>query len=1228
MAVGTSPPSVESAAPGQPGRRSAQLVEYDQYIDEQIRKTRSFVKSVDIALGVLALVVAVLGFILAAVVLDHWIVPGGLGFWGRLACFALLVGGVVYLLVRRVAPLVMHSINPLYAANAIEQSRSSFKNSLLNLLLFRQDRAAVPEAVYRSVERQAATVLAEAPIETAVDRSGLIRWGYVLAALVAALGLYKAISPKDPLVTLERIVAPWADVAAPTRVMIRDVQPGNGTYVAGRRVEVTAEIDGLDGDEPAWLYFSTTDGQIADQALRMSASSGYRYRVAVPPDGVDLRQDITYRIEAGDAKTPTYALAVEDAPMIVVKAVDYNYPAYTEGVLQDRRDERSGDIKALEGTQVTIHAQANQDIASAHIDFGCDGTKDLPMAVKGREASRAFELKFAERAARVAQHTRYQVLFTTRQQRPNEQPVQHTIEVVPDLSPEVEVVRPDKEEVLVPENGQETISVKALDPDFKLDDVRLAMEVEGAKALPPQSLLAEKDRPWQGWLAANYRFVPRQHGLKAGSVVTFHAAARDNRAPEANLSRTRDYRIRIVAPQTPEKRPDHQPTPADPNEKQPDEKQKPNDKPDPQNDKQGESPEEKKQSDNKQDKSNQGGKGQEGDQQDPKGGDGEQGDSKQQSQKKKPGGGKSDANNDPTDGDKQDGQSQPGEKENAGNAKDQHEGEKSNGGADGNQKKQDRADTKGGDNKGGDNKGNDTGEPQGDGTAGGQKSAQRGNPAGERKADDSDAIDELLKDRQKSAGEKESSDKSKPDGEGDSTENKTTQPGESTDEQSVRKPKPETGDAQRSPSPTDDAAPKDQGAEKSPDGDSNKTDRTSDAEGLGKKSEKGQPGKTDSGGAKPKADLESNDKTQQKSSEKSTEQKPGLGDPGRSNAGQAAGKDPDGAPEAQEKNKPRRQNPREGEQGGKGKEDEAKSPSQSENQTNNSKGKNQGDRSGGGKQGGGEGSKQAGQDKPGSQQSSDKGANASEDKGDGETGSKSGDGEKADGKTGQSGNDKGPGSKTKSGEKSGGDGQSKKGEKRATEAKKTDKSKKKGNETTGKSGEKSSDNRQDGQESDGQGGDAPGAGDAPRTNDKSTPRENDPPEAPREDEPNLDHARRATDLALDHLRDRMQKGQDQEILKKLGWSRDEADEFLRRWADLKRKANQSGADGADGRRQLDDALKSLGLRPGRAVTQTTTAEKDSTHGLTSGPRVPAPPEYADRAKAYKRGIGESEGAKR
>ena len=49
----------------------------------------------------------------------------------------------------------------------------------------------------------------------------LIRLGYVLVGVVAVAGLYKVFSPKDPLVSAERILMPWADIVPASRVAIR-----------------------------------------------------------------------------------------------------------------------------------------------------------------------------------------------------------------------------------------------------------------------------------------------------------------------------------------------------------------------------------------------------------------------------------------------------------------------------------------------------------------------------------------------------------------------------------------------------------------------------------------------------------------------------------------------------------------------------------------------------------------------------------------------------------------------------------------------------------------------------------------------------------------------------------------------------------------------------------------------------------------------------------------------
>src|SRR5207237_7032384 len=175
------------------------------------------------------LAAGVLAFLLVAAVVEHWILPGGFNSTVRMMLFSALMVGIGCFAFRRFWPLLAQSINPVYAARTIEQGSPSLKNSLINLLLFRQRRDDIPDAVYRTLEEQAAQRLTRVPIETAVDRSMLIRLGYVLVAVVASAGLYKVFSPKDPLVSAERLLMPWANIVPASRVGITAVTPGSIT---------------------------------------------------------------------------------------------------------------------------------------------------------------------------------------------------------------------------------------------------------------------------------------------------------------------------------------------------------------------------------------------------------------------------------------------------------------------------------------------------------------------------------------------------------------------------------------------------------------------------------------------------------------------------------------------------------------------------------------------------------------------------------------------------------------------------------------------------------------------------------------------------------------------------------------------------------------------------------------------------------------------------------------
>ena len=75
-------PGASTTAAAQRGGRS-QVIEFDEFIDAQLRKTRSHVRSVDIATSLMTLAAGTLAFVLVAALVDHWLVTGGLGFWTR-----------------------------------------------------------------------------------------------------------------------------------------------------------------------------------------------------------------------------------------------------------------------------------------------------------------------------------------------------------------------------------------------------------------------------------------------------------------------------------------------------------------------------------------------------------------------------------------------------------------------------------------------------------------------------------------------------------------------------------------------------------------------------------------------------------------------------------------------------------------------------------------------------------------------------------------------------------------------------------------------------------------------------------------------------------------------------------------------------------------------------------------------------------------------------------------
>ena len=257
MAIGSHRAASDSGADY--AASGAKFVEYEAFIEAQLAKTRSHVRGVDIAAATMVLLAGTVAYFFIAVLIDHWLVSGGLGFWGRSILLVIYLAAAGWWTVTQILPLLLRKINPLYAAQTIEHSRPSLKNALVNFLLFRSDPKAVHQRVFEQIEQQAAASLVGVEVESAVDRSRLVKIGYVLVALVAVGAMYALVSPKSPFKTVGRVFMPWADIPPPTSTVIDESEPGNSQAFRGQQSTVKARVQGLPDDEPVILYYTTAD---------------------------------------------------------------------------------------------------------------------------------------------------------------------------------------------------------------------------------------------------------------------------------------------------------------------------------------------------------------------------------------------------------------------------------------------------------------------------------------------------------------------------------------------------------------------------------------------------------------------------------------------------------------------------------------------------------------------------------------------------------------------------------------------------------------------------------------------------------------------------------------------------------------------------------------------------------------------------------------------------------
>ena len=138
------------------GAEASQDSKSEQYLAQRFAAASSDFKVMTVTTFLLGLAVAAVAWLVGGVLVEHWLVPGGLPAWARWVWFTLGVVASVLAVGWWLGPLFLYRVNLVYAARAIERDHPELHNDLVNAVLVRERSGDSAEAVVKSLRRRAA----------------------------------------------------------------------------------------------------------------------------------------------------------------------------------------------------------------------------------------------------------------------------------------------------------------------------------------------------------------------------------------------------------------------------------------------------------------------------------------------------------------------------------------------------------------------------------------------------------------------------------------------------------------------------------------------------------------------------------------------------------------------------------------------------------------------------------------------------------------------------------------------------------------------------------------------------------------------------------------------------------------------------------------------------------------------------------------------------------------
>lgn len=551
------------------------LKQAEKELVARIKQTQKEIRRIDLLAAVFAFITLAFALLLFGVVLDCWILPNGLSTRGRL-CYAIFwIASASALFVCKLIPIYRRKINALFAAQTLEEAWQDKHNLTINWLQLcrakssdRETQSELRRAILKGVALQAVDAAQKQTEAIKLDCGNAVRWGVAFVVVVACVAGYMVFSPKNPFVGAARFIAPLADIERPQALRFQSIEPGDAVVYQGDFLEVAAEIPGADPSSVELLY-SSADGRLVDIAVPMESLGLSKYSATLPNDEIGFNEDLVYRIVVSrgaqfESCSEEFTIEVRPQPSFRVEKTTLTFPEYTG--LTTQTFENQGDVRAVEGTKVTVQARCNADIKRAILlpDGKRPRAQEMKIETQNpRVASSEFQLDWVESSTtedggskREQVMSFYQLVSQDVDDQENRDQQEYAVSIVPDLPPTVRWTSAPEELVEVPINDALHVKLEAEDPDFSLRSAKMIFNyrdikegdgVKDSKTPPDPIELSFNERknakdysqgptPFIGINSISCEISPEKLGASVGDEIEYWCVVSDSKLPNPNES--------------------------------------------------------------------------------------------------------------------------------------------------------------------------------------------------------------------------------------------------------------------------------------------------------------------------------------------------------------------------------------------------------------------------------------------------------------------------------------------------------------------------------------------------------------------------------------------------------------------------------------------------------------------------------------------------------------------